>query len=56
MLKLIIIFWVLTLIARVAGESHTPLILYFGIGLAYYWLVLRFPLYTIQKNEQDIEE
>jgi hypothetical protein len=56
-IKLAIMFYVLFLIARIAGEVHKPILLYCGIMLGFYWIVYRFPVYKIQENnDQNIEE
>lgn len=43
--KIFAISYIATYLARVAGEYHNPVLLYCAIAFAYWFLVIRFPVY-----------
>jgi hypothetical protein len=55
MFRLFIVTYLVTQLAAIAGKSHNPVLLYVGIGIAFWYFVLRFPVYPIKNDSQDVE-
>jgi len=52
--RILILSYLFSFIAEAAGQLHSPIMLVCGIMLAYWVIVIKFPMY--KKSMEDVEE